>query len=107
MKNLVKSKNHDFPLNSRNREVETSFFIPKARLMFIQLKQAFIKAAIFYHFDPKCHIWIEIDASGYAIGGILSQLVSKTRPDKVVTKIDLSQWQLIAFFFRKMILVKT
>ena len=31
---LVKFKNHDFPLNSRNREVGTDFFIPEARIVF-------------------------------------------------------------------------
>ena len=31
---LVKSKNHDFLLNSRNKEVGTGFFTPKARLAF-------------------------------------------------------------------------
>ena len=32
---LVKSKNHDFSLNSRNKEAETGFFTPKTRLTFI------------------------------------------------------------------------
>ena len=71
-KNLIKSKNHDFPPNSRNREVKTGFFIPKARLAFIHLRQAFIEALILYHFDPKCYIRIETNISGYAIGEILS-----------------------------------
>ena len=31
---LVKSKNHDFPPNFRNKKAGTSFFIPKARLAF-------------------------------------------------------------------------
>ena len=33
-KNLVKSKNHDFLPNSRNKEAKTGFFTPKARLAF-------------------------------------------------------------------------
>ena len=53
---LVKSKNHDFPPNSRNKKVGTGFFTPKARLAFSQLKQAFVKAPIFHHFDLESHI---------------------------------------------------
>ena len=48
--------------------------IPKARVAFTQLRQAFIEAPILQHFDPEYHIWIETNASGYAINGILSQL---------------------------------
>ena len=38
---------------------------------------------------------------------MLSQLVSGTSPDGVVTKTDLGQWHSVAFFFRKMIHAKT
>ena len=69
---LVKSKSHDFPPNSRNREAGTGFFTPEARLAFTQLKQAFVKAPILHYFDPESHIRIETDATGYAIGGILN-----------------------------------
>ena len=31
---LVKSKNHDFPPNFRNKKVKTGFLTPKARLVF-------------------------------------------------------------------------
>ena len=103
---LVKSKNHNFPM-SMTKEAGTGFFTPKARLAFTQLRQTFVEAPIFHHFDSKSHIRIETDASGYAIGGILSQLSSGTRPDKVGTKDDLSQQHLVDFFFRKMILVET
>ena len=34
-KNLVKSKNHDFLLHSKNKEAGTSFLILEARLAFI------------------------------------------------------------------------
>ena len=34
---------------------------------------------------------------------MLSQLVSGTNLDKIVTKADLSQWHLVAFFSKKMI----
>ncbi len=52
------------------------FLTSEARKAFIELRQAFVKVPILNHFDPECHIRIETDASGYAIGGILSQLIS-------------------------------
>ncbi len=61
------------------------------------MRQTFVKAPILNHFDPERHIRIETDASGYAIGGILSQLT----PD------NLGQWHPIAFFSRKIIPVET
>ena len=72
---LVKSKNHDFISNSRNKKVKTGFFTLKARLMFTQLRKAFLKALIFHYFNPECHIRNKTDASGYTIDGILSQLI--------------------------------
>ena len=103
---LVKSKNHNFP-KSKTKKTKTGFFILKARLTFTQLRQAFVEASILHHFNLESHIWIEIDESGYAIGGVLSQLSSGTRPDGVVTKADLSQWHPVAFFSREMIPTKT
>ena len=44
-----------------------------AKLAFTKLRQAFLKASIFYHFDPERHIRIETYVSGYAIGRILKQ----------------------------------
>ena len=43
---------------------------------FNQLKQAFIEALILQYFDPKCHIWIETNFSGYAIGVVINQMTS-------------------------------
>ena len=83
------------------------FLTPDARTAFNRLWLAFTEAPILRHFDPKCHIRIETDASGYAIGGVLSQLASETRPDGVVTKTDLGQWHPVAFFLRKMIPAET
>ena len=60
-----------------------------------------------YHFDPESHIRIETDVSGYAIGGVLSQLSSEVRLNKIVTKTDLGQWHPVAFFSRKMIPAET
>ena len=103
---LVKSKNHNF-LKSRTEEARTGFLTPKARLAFIQLRQAFVKTPILHHFDLESHIRIETNASGYTINSILSQLSSGTRLDEIVSKADLGQWHPVAFFFRKMILVET
>lgn len=53
------------------------FLTLEAKLVFFQLKQDFIKAPIHYNFYSKCYIQIKIDASDYAIGNILSQLILK------------------------------
>ena len=74
---------------------------PDAREVFNQLRQAFTKAPILRHFDPECHIRIETDASGYAIGGVLSQLTS----DHLTS--DQGQWHPVAYFSRKMIPAET
>ena len=78
-----------------------SFLTPKARSALNRLRLAFTKAPILWHFDPEYHIQIEIDASSYAIGGVLTQLASGTSFDGVVTKIDLGQWHLVVFFWGK------
>ena len=56
--------------------VRSDFLTLETKLAFTKLRQAFIKAPIFYHFDPECHIRIETDTSGYTIGRIFSQLTS-------------------------------
>ena len=85
----------------------SKFLIPDARTDFNRLRLAFTEALILRHFDPECHIWIETNALGYAMSGVLSQLISEIRPDGVVIKIDLSQWHPIAFFSRKIIPAET
>ena len=67
-----------------------------AKKAFDQLCQAFTEVPIFQHFDPERYIRVETDASGYAIGGVLSQLTN-----------DLGQWHPVAYFLRKMIPAKT
>ena len=57
----------------------------------------FFKAPILYHFDSERHIRIKTAVSGYAISGVFNQL----------TLDDLSQWDPVPFFFRKMIPVET
>ena len=70
-RNEGKSAKSDFTKPVRRVE-EPSFLTPDARQAFTQLRQAFTEAPILRHFDPKRHIRIETDASGYAIGGVLS-----------------------------------
>ena len=89
-----KSKNSS---KSKKTVRSSDFLTPGAKLAFTKLRQAFLKAPIFHHFDPERHIRIETDGSGYAIGGILSQLTSD----------DLGRWHPVAFFSRKMIPAET
>ena len=87
---MVKSKNHDFP-KSKTEEAGIGFFTPKTRLAFTQLRQAFVEAPILHHFNLESHIQIQIDAPGYAISVVISQLSSGTTLNGVVTKADLDQ----------------
>ncbi len=77
---------------AKNLGQSGSFLIADARRAFIELRQAFVETLILNHFNPKHHIQIETDTSGYAIGKILSQLTSD----------NLSRWHPVAFFSRKM-----
>ena len=90
---------------------EPTFLIPGAREAFNQLNQAFTKAPILRHFDPECHIQIESDASGYGIGGVLSQLTSDwvtlDSKSNLTKKSDFGQWYPVAYFSRKMIPIET
>ena len=82
---------------SKSKKTESDFFTSKARMAFTKLRQEFIKAPIFHHFDPERHIWVETDALSYAISRVLSQLTSNNS----------GQWHSIAFFSRKMIPAET
>ena len=79
---------------------EPNFLTPNAKNTFNHLWLAFIEALILQHFDPKSHIWIEINALGYAIGGVLSQL----NLDSYALS---DQWHPVAYFSRNMILAET
>ena len=85
------------PLTSKNSNGATGYLTPNTKQAFTQLRQVFTEALILRHFDPECHIRIETDISGYAIGGVLSQL----------TLDNLGQWHPVAFYSRKIISVKT
>ena len=53
---------------------DSNYLIPAAQKAFNHLRNAFTQAPIFQYFDLEQHIRIETDVSGYAIGGVLSQL---------------------------------
>lgn len=77
LKKSAKSKNPVKLFKSQNTSINvraTKFLNSKAIVAFTQLRQVFIKALIFGHFDPECHIRIETNASSYTNSGILSQL---------------------------------
>ena len=103
-KKLSKSWNST---NFNATETRPKFLTFDTRTDFNCLWLAFIEAQILWYFDPKCYIWIETDALGYAISRVLSQLISEISPNRVITKTNLSQWHLIAFFLRKIIPVET
>jgi hypothetical protein len=62
---------------------------------FKQLKNAFLQVPILAHFERDRETHVEVDASGGAISGILSQLVP--------TKDGMAQWRPIDFYSRKLI----
>ena len=66
--NLSKSKN----FSKSKKMVGSDFLIPRAKLAFTKMGQAFFKVSILQHFDSKHHMRIEMDISGYAIGRVLS-----------------------------------
>ena len=86
----------DYPSSDHVSHAVSKYLNPDAKKAFDQLRQAFTKAFILQHFNPKQYIRVETDASGHAIGGVLSQLTN-----------DLGQWHPVAYFSRKMIPAKT
>ena len=89
---------------------DPNFLTSDAKKNFNYLRLLFIKALILWHFDPESHIRIEIDASGYAIDRVLSQLNldSNAPPNNSnLNKFDFGQWHPIAYFSRKMIPIET
>ena len=91
-KNLAMSKKSSKSGNLPNfnaKDSRPNFLTPKARSAFNRLWLDFTKALILQQFDPECHIRIETKWSGYAIGGVLSQLASRTSPHGIVTKANM------------------
>ena len=54
----------------------SNYLTSDAKKAFNYLRYAFTQALILQHFDLEQHIKIKIDATGYIIGGVLSQLIS-------------------------------
>lgn len=73
------------------------FVAPEDRLVFTELRQAFIKTQILHHFDLKYHICIKNNLSGYVIDRVFSHL----------TLYNSDRWHLVAFFSRKIISAET
>ena len=67
---------------------------------------SFYQSTNLRHFDLECHIQLETDASGYAIRGVLSQLIpnQETSDEAIRSNVD---WHLEASFSRKMIPAET
>ena len=87
--------------NFDTTESGLSFLTPDTNTILNRLWLAFTEALILQHFDPEYHIWIKTDVAGFAISGVLSQLTSRTSPNRVFTKADLGQWDLLASFLEK------
>ena len=66
----------DYPSSDQVSHAVSNYLTPDAKKAFDQLRQAFTEAPIFQHFNPKRYIRVETDVSGYAIGGVLSQLTN-------------------------------
>ncbi len=66
----------------------------EAKKAFEDLKTAFTTAPVLRHFNPDLPIRVETDASGYALGGILSQLHE-------------NEWHPVAYYSRKQIPAET
>ena len=84
-------------LLSKNLNRTTGYLTLKARLTFNILGKTFLKAPILQYFDLEYHIRIETNASGYAIGEVLSQLILD----------NLRQCHPVAYYSKKMIPAKT
>ena len=114
----VKKPNRDFAKTQANDTSGIDFLTSEARAAFIRLLKVFTEAPILHHFDREYNIRIDTDASGYAIGGVHSQLTSdlsdsdhmtseNSNPDPKFFKSELGQWHPVAFFSRKMIPTET
>lgn len=64
---------------------QEEFLTSEAKTAFEALKACFLEKPLLHHFDPACKLRVETDASGKAIGGILTQLVGP-------------EWHPIAYF---------
>ena len=86
----------DYPSSNHVNHAVNNYLTPDAKKAFDQWSPAFTKAPIFQHFDLERYIRVKTDASGYAIGGVLSQLTN-----------NLGRWHPVAYFSYQMIPAKT
>ncbi|CRG88523.1 Retrotransposable element Tf2 155 kDa protein type 3 [Talaromyces islandicus] len=77
--------------NSHKSSAISEFYMtPEARESFLNLKQAFQCEPVLRHYNPALPICIETDASGGALGAVITQLFEDT------------QWHPIAYWSRKL-----
>ena len=86
VKKLSKSENST---NFNTTEDGPKFLTFVTKITFNCLWLAFTEALILKHFDPKYHIYIETNVLSYAIDRVLSQLISRTNSNGVITKTNL------------------
>ncbi len=114
---MTKSKKSDLPkANFARINFGTDFLTSEAKTAFIHLPKAFTKAPILRHFDLKYHICIETNVLEYFISGVLSQMtldqsffdyVTHENLESNLSKYEIGQWHLVAFFSKKMVLAET
>ena len=73
------------PLNNMTKKDTPWHWGPEQREAFETLKDVFISEPILVTWEPDCPTHVEVDASGYATGGVISQKL----PDGL--------WHLIAY----------
>ena len=90
-------------LKSMKKGKKTGVFVLTSSMqaVFRKLCDAFTRAPVLAHFDPKKPIRLKTNASGYAIAGILSQPADMHANSK-----SSAHWHSVAFWSRKMISAK-
>ena len=98
---------------SKANSPKADFLTFGAKKAFIHLRKDFTKALIFRYYDLEPYIWIETNALGYTIAGVLSQMTLDqhfsghvTHKDPISSKSEIGQWYPVAFFSQKMIPTK-
>lgn len=72
MDNINKVVDGKVLIEDSDKKFEMRFLIPKAKLVVTELRQACNIAPILHQLDPKYHIQIKNNASGYTIDKIFS-----------------------------------
>jgi hypothetical protein len=86
----ISATTHGRTAKSANKRKDGFQWTPEAQTAFDQLKGAFRDPPVLRHFDPELALLVECDASGFGLGGILSQLHQD------------GGWHPIAYWSRKM-----